>query len=275
MMDFRNYLNKITGVLQAKYHISEAVLNKNMEYFFESYINSVPAKVCFQNFLRNTLTESKAVDKLTIYKNNVLNLIEKCGYKNPQKYYRIIKETIEDYYYADTDEYDCSSECINQIKSNKIDIKHSYNPKVFATDIKNKLLYLLHNANIDNFFLIDTKVNPTSVTLICNITMFEGINNIDTSINGYCKTVNKQLQPFIKMYVDAGSKLKIIGYQVDNNTLYCRVAITIDIEKSDGFDDKKLNITELARIIKFYISVFDTFTSQNSQLYNANEKTGY
>lgn len=274
-MQFNEYATKIGNALQQKYHVSKESVDNNLEYFFESYINNVSPINCIKKFLSNTLQEAKQIDKFTIYKNQVFKLLEKCGIKQPQKYSKYIIETIKDYYESDVNTYDCSTTCLNEIKNNKIDIKHSTNPNIFATDIKNKLLYLLHNSDIDNFYLINTKVTPNSVILICNIKLFENIKNVGTSINGYCKELDKQLQPFVKLYVDAGSKINIMGYQLDENDLYCRVGITIDILKSDGFDDKKLNIKEVARIVKFYISVFDTFTSQNSQLYNADEKTGY
>ena len=274
MTVFKDYLNKISATLQNRYHVSEDMINERMEFIFDAYINSIPLKECVKNFLKNVLAESKNENKFEKYKKEVIKLIEKCGYKNIDKY-KFINETINDYYNTDTDTYSCSSDCISQLKNNKIDIRHTINPNKYAQDIENKLRYILHNANLDNFYLIKTKVYPTSVSLICNIKLFENIKDIDTSINAYCKEIDKQLKPFIRLYVDAGSKISIQGYQLDENNLYCRVAINIDITKSDGFDDKKLDIKEIARIVKFYISVFDTFTTQNSQLYNAEQKTGF
>lgn len=265
-MNFNDYLDKIKK-LMLHYNISESYINKNIEDIFESYINNESTKFCVKKYLKNLLTEStNKTNNFKKYTKNVLNLLEKQGY-NSKVYYRILKETINDYYNSDIDAYNCSSDCAKFIKQNTLNISKTKND--IATDIQNKITYILHNTELENFYLINTKLNRNSITITCNIKLFE-LENIDTSIKGLCSDINKRLQPYIKLYTDAGSHINIVGYQLDKNDLYCRVNININYVESDGFKNNKFDVKEIAKIMQLYISIFNTFTEQNINFYHVN-----
>lgn len=254
-MIFNEYFKKIKNHLIKKYHIDESIINKNTESIFNDYINNISYKNCINNFFKNTLNESKSQNNYINYKNKILKNLEKIGYKNVNKINKIIKETISDYYNNDGDVYDCCNECIKEIKKNTLDISDFINIKKINQDLKNKLLVILHEAQLDNFYLIDTKIkNNNSIDIICNIKIFENVE-LNTSINGFCKEFDDKLVPFINSCNNNDIKVNILGYQLDSNELYCRIALNLKT-------NSKIDIKKLVNLIKYYTNLFNVFIEQ-------------
>lgn len=266
-MVFNDYLEEVKHTLSKKYSHTDAFINENLEYFFEAYINDVSVKSSIKKLLQQTLISESITNKYNSYKQKITKLLNKIGYKTN---YKIIENLIKDYYTNDIDSLECINECIKTIKKYKLNEETSddidYN--VLTEHLTNMLVYYLRNSAYCT--IKSAKVTKSNTKIDFRLKLFE-LENIDTSVKGVIKDIDKQLKLFLKQNMDNGSNLTINGYQVKNSTLYCACNLDINFVDSDGFKNNSYNTTEIRRILKLYINIFKTFAEQNKNLYNKNQ----
>ena len=88
-------------------------------------------------------------------------------------------------------------------------------------------------------------------------------SNINFSKIRYLKKqLNKYFAPYIRQNIDNGTRIDILGYSVNQRSVYATIKLKIDFINSDDNTVKQFSAKETANIIKMYIEIFRTFAEQ-------------
>ena len=101
------------------------------------------------------------------------------------------------------------------------------------------------------------EINKDETSAVLKIKIFEMRNEINTDVKSYIRELNKYFKPYVRQNVDNGSRIDILGYSVNQRSVYVTVRMKVDLIDSENF-----SINETANIIKMYIEIFRTFAEQ-------------
>ena len=147
--------------------------------------------------------------------------------------------------------------CLEQIKKNVVKVDKKKADNIL---LKNQLLLLVHD--IDNCALKDVEVTSTDAFAVLKIKIFEMRNEINTDVKSYIRQLNKYFAPYVRQNVDNGSRIDILGYSVNQRSVYATIKLKIDFIDSDGFTNNRFSAKETVNIIKMYIEIFRMFAEQ-------------
>ena len=254
LMEFLDYKQEIERIVERKAKHLGKDFNLNLEKMFEAYINDVNPI----DFIRSSisLNESSQNNEFSKYYNRIVKNIRTFGY-NVIKMPRELMESVVNFYNEGYNTMVPTNYCLEQLKKNTIKVDKKKADNIL---LKNQLLLLVHN--IDNCALKGVEVTKTDAYAILKIKIFEMRNEINTDIKSYIKQLNKYFAPYIRQNIDNGSRIDILGYSVNQRSVYATVKLKIDFIDSDGFKNNQFSAKETVNIIKMYIEIFRTFAEQ-------------
>lgn len=249
-MEFLDYKNEVERIVERKAKHLNKDVTLSLEKMFEAYINDVNPI----DFIKSSisLNESTQDNQFTNYYNKIVKNIKNYGY-NIIKMPRELMESVINYYNEGYNAMIPTNYCIEQLKKNTIKIEKKKRDNVL---LKNKLLLLVHN--IDNCALKGVEVTSTDAYAILKIKIFDMRNEINTDVKSYIKELNKYFAPYVRQNVDNSSRIDILGYSVQQRSVYATIKLKIDFID----DDKNFSINETVNIIKMYIEIFRMFAEQ-------------
>lgn len=253
-MEFLDYKQEVEKIMERKAKHLNKDVKLNMEKMFEAYINDVNPI----DFIRSSisLNENSQNNEFSKYYNRIVKNIRTFGY-NVIKMPRELMESVVNFYNEGYNSMVPTNYCLEQLKKNTIKVDKKKADNIL---LKNQLLLLVHN--IDNCALKGVEVTKTDAYAILKIKIFEMRNEINTDIKSYIKQLNKYFAPYIRQNIDNGSRIDILGYSVNQRSVYATVKLKIDFIDSDGFKNNQFSAKETVNIIKMYIEIFRTFAEQ-------------
>ena len=253
-MEFLDYKQEVEKIIERKAKHLNKDVKLNMEKMFEAYINDVNPI----DFIRSSisLNENSQNNEFSKYYNRIVKNIRTFGY-NIIKMPRELMESVVNFYNEGYNSMVPTNYCLEQLKKNTIKVDKKKADNIL---LKNQLLLLVHN--IDNCALKGVEVTKTDAYAILKIKIFEMRNEINTDIKSYIKQLNKYFAPYIRQNIDNGSRIDILGYSVNQRSVYATVKLKIDFIDSDGFKNNQFSAKETVNIIKMYIEIFRTFAEQ-------------
>jgi hypothetical protein len=253
-MEFLDYKQEIERIVERKAKHLGKDFNLNLEKMFEAYINDVNPI----DFIRSSisLNESSQNNEFSKYYDRIVKNIRTFGY-NIIKMPRELMESVVNFYNEGYNTMVPTNYCLEQLKKNTIKVDKKKADNIL---LKNQLLLLVHN--IDNCALKGVEVTKTDAYAILKIKIFEMRNEINTDIKSYIKQLNKYFAPYVRQNIDNGSRIDILGYSVNQRSVYATVKLKIDFIDSDGFKNNQFSAKETVNIIKMYIEIFRTFAEQ-------------
>lgn len=253
-MEFLDYKNEVERIIERKAKHLNKDVTLSLEKMFEAYINDVNPI----DFIKSSisLNESTQDNQFTNYYNKIVRNIRNYGY-NIIKMPKELMESVINYYNEGYNAMIPTNYCIEQIKKNTIKIDKK---KVDNILLRNKLLLLIHD--IDNCALQGVEVTSTDAYAVLKIKIFDMRNEINTDVKSYIRELNKYFAPYVRQNVDNGSRIDILGYSVQQRSVYATIKLKIDFIDSDGFKNNKFSAKETTNIIKMYIEIFRTFAEQ-------------
>lgn len=253
-MEFLDYKQEVEKIMERKAKHLNKDVKLNMEKMFEAYINDVNPI----DFIRSSisLNENSQNNEFSKYYNRIVKNIRTFGY-NIIKMPRELMESVVNFYNEGYNSMVPTNYCLEQLKKNTIKVDKKKADNIL---LKNQLLLLVHN--IDNCALKGVEVTKTDAYAILKIKIFEMRNEINTDIKSYIKQLNKYFAPYIRQNIDNGSRIDILGYSVNQRSVYATVKLKIDFIDSDGFKNNQFSAKETVNIIKMYIEIFRTFAEQ-------------
>lgn len=253
-MEFLDYKQEIERIVERKAKHLGKDFNLNLEKMFEAYINDVNPI----DFIRSSisLNESSQNNEFSKYYDRTVKNIRTFGY-NIIKMPRELMESVVNFYNEGYNTMVPTNYCLEQLKKNTIKVDKKKTDNIL---LKNQLLLLVHN--IDNCALKGVEVTKTDAYAILKIKIFEMRNEINTDIKSYIKQLNKYFAPYVRQNIDNGSRIDILGYSVNQRSVYATVKLKIDFIDSDGFKNNQFSAKETVNIIKMYIEIFRTFAEQ-------------
>lgn len=254
LMEFLDYKQEVEKIIERKAKHLNKDVKLNMEKMFEAYINDVNPI----DFIRSSisLNENSQNNEFSKYYNRIVKNIRTFGY-NVIKMPRELMESVVNFYNEGYNSMVPTNYCLEQLKKNTIKVDKKKADNIL---LKNQLLLLVHN--IDNCALKGVEVTKTDAYAILKIKIFEMRNEINTDIKSYIKQLNKYFAPYIRQNIDNGSRIDILGYSVNQRSVYATVKLKIDFIDSDGFKNNQFSAKETVNIIKMYIEIFRTFAEQ-------------
>ena len=249
-MEFLDYKNEVERIIERKARHLNKDVTLSLEKMFEAYINDVNPI----DFIKSSmsLNESTQDNQFTNYYNKIIKNIKNYGY-NIIKMPRELMESVINFYNEGYNTMIPANYCIEQLKKNTIKIEKKKTDNIL---LKNKLLLLVHD--IDNCALKGVEVTSTDAYAILKIKIFDMRNEINTDVKSYIKELNKYFAPYVRQNVDNGSRIDILGYSVQQRSVYATVKLKIDFID----EDKKFSAKETVNIIKMYIEIFRMFAEQ-------------
>lgn len=249
-MEFLDYKNEVERIIERKARHLNKDVTLSLEKMFEAYINDVNPI----DFIKSSmsLNESTQDNQFTNYYNKIIKNIKNYGY-NIIKMPRELMESVINFYNEGYNTMIPTNYCIEQLKKNAIKIEKKKTDNIL---LKNKLLLLVHD--IDNCALKGVEVTSTDAYAILKIKIFDMRNEINTDVKSYIKELNKYFAPYVRQNVDNGSRIDILGYSVQQRSVYATVKLKIDFID----EDKKFSAKETVNIIKMYIEIFRMFAEQ-------------
>lgn len=253
-MEFLDYKQEVEKIMERKAKHLNKDVKLNMEKMFEAYINDVNPI----DFIRSSisLNENSQNNEFSKYYNRIVKNIRTFGY-NVIKMPRELMESVVNFYNEGYNTMVPTNYCLEQLKKNTIKVDKKKADNIL---LKNQLLLLVHN--IDNCALKGVEVTKTDAYAILKIKIFEMRNEINTDIKSYIKQLNKYFAPYVRQNIDNGSRIDILGYSVNQRSVYATVKLKIDFIDSDGFKNNQFSAKETVNIIKMYIEIFRTFAEQ-------------
>lgn len=253
-MEFLDYKNEVERIIERKARHLNKDVTLSLEKMFEAYINDVNPI----DFIKSSisLNESTQDDQFTNYYNKIIKNIRNYGY-NIIKMPRELMESVISYYNEGYNAMIPTNYCIEQIKKNTIKIDKTKADNIL---LRNKLLLLVHD--IENCALKGVEVTSTDAYAILKIKIFDMRNEINTDVKSYIRELNKYFAPYVRQNVDNGSRIDILGYSVQQRSVYATIKLKIDFIDSDGFKNNHFSAKETVNIIKMYIEIFRTFAEQ-------------
>lgn len=253
-MEFLDYKNEVERIIERKARHLNKDVTLSLEKMFEAYINDVNPI----DFIKNSisLNESTQDNQFTNYYNKIIKNIRNYGY-NIIKMPRELMESVISYYNEGYNAMIPTNYCIEQIKKNTIKIDKTKADNIL---LRNKLLLLVHD--IENCALKGVEVTSTDAYAILKIKIFDMRNEINTDVKSYIRELNKYFAPYVRQNVDNGSRIDILGYSVQQRSVYATIKLKIDFIDSDGFKNNHFSAKETVNIIKMYIEIFRTFAEQ-------------
>lgn len=253
-MEFLDYKQEVEKIMERKARHLNKDVKLNMEKMFEAYINDVNPI----DFIRSSisLNENSQNNEFSKYYNRIVKNIRTFGY-NVIKMPRELMESVVNFYNEGYNSMVPTNYCLEQLKKNTIKVDKKKADNIL---LKNQLLLLVHN--IDNCALKGVEVTKTDAYAILKIKIFEMRNEINTDIKSYIKQLNKYFAPYVRQNIDNGSRIDILGYSVNQRSVYATVKLKIDFIDSDGFKNNQFSAKETVNIIKMYIEIFRTFAEQ-------------
>ncbi|MBO7078497.1 MAG: hypothetical protein J6W64_01645 [Bacilli bacterium] len=253
-MEFLDYKQEVEKIMERKAKHLNKDVKLNMEKMFEAYINDVNPI----DFIRSSisLNENSQNNEFSKYYNRIVKNIRTFGY-NVIKMPRELMESVVNFYNEGYNSMVPTNYCLEQLKKNTIKVDKKKADNIL---LKNQLLLLVHN--IDNCALKGVEVTKTDAYAILKIKIFEMRNEINTDIKSYIKQLNKYFAPYVRQNIDNGSRIDILGYSVNQRSVYATVKLKIDFIDSDGFKNNQFSAKETVNIIKMYIEIFRTFAEQ-------------
>lgn len=253
-MEFLDYKQEVEKIMERKAKHLNKDVKLNMEKMFEAYINDVNPI----DFIRSSisLNENSQNNEFSKYYNRIVKNIRTFGY-NVIKMPRELMESVVNFYNEGYNSIVPTNYCLEQLKKNTIKVDKKKADNIL---LKNQLLLLVHN--IDNCALKGVEVTKTDAYAILKIKIFEMRNEINTDIKSYIKQLNKYFAPYVRQNIDNGSRIDILGYSVNQRSVYATVKLKIDFIDSDGFKNNQFSAKETVNIIKMYIEIFRTFAEQ-------------
>lgn len=253
-MEFLDYKNEVERIIERKARHLNKDVTLSLEKMFEAYINDVNPI----DFIKTSisLNESTQDNQFTNYYNKIIKNIRNYGY-NIIKMPRELMESVINYYNEGYNAMIPTNYCIEQIKKNTIKIDKTKADNIL---LRNKLLLLVHD--IENCALKGVEINSSDAYAILKIKIFDMRNEINTDIKSYIRELNKYFAPYVRQNVDNGSRIDILGYSVQQRSVYATIKLKIDFIDSDDFKNNNFSAKETANIIKMYIEIFRTFAEQ-------------
>lgn len=253
-MEFLDYKNEVERIIERKARHLNKDVTLSLEKMFEAYINDVNPI----DFIKSSisLNESTQDDQFTNYYNKIIKNIRNYGY-NIIKMPRELMESVINYYNEGYNAMIPTNYCIEQIKKNTIKIDKTKADNIL---LRNKLLLLVHD--IENCALKGVEVTSSDAYAILKIKIFDMRNEINTDVKSYIRELNKYFAPYVRQNVDNGSRIDILGYSVQQRSVYATIKLKIDFIDSDGFKNNHFSAKETVNIIKMYIEIFRTFAEQ-------------
>ena len=253
-MEFLDYKNEVERIIERKARHLNKDVTLSLEKMFEAYINDVNPI----DFIKSSisLNESTQDNQFTNYYNKIIKNIRNYGY-NIIKMPRELMESVINYYNEGYNAMIPTNYCIEQIKKNTIKIDKTKADNIL---LRNKLLLLVHD--IENCALKGVEVTSSDAYAILKIKIFDMRNEINTDVKSYIRELNKYFAPYVRQNVDNGSRIDILGYSVQQRSVYATIKLKIDFIDSDGFKNNHFSAKETVNIIKMYIEIFRTFAEQ-------------
>lgn len=253
-MEFLDYKNEVERIIERKARHLNKDVTLSLEKMFEAYINDVNPI----DFIKSSisLNESTQDNQFTNYYNKIIKNIRNYGY-NIIKMPRELMESVISYYNEGYNAMIPTNYCIEQIKKNTIKIDKTKADNIL---LRNKLLLLVHD--IENCALKGVEVTSSDAYAILKIKIFDMRNEINTDVKSYIRELNKYFAPYVRQNVDNGSRIDILGYSVQQRSVYATIKLKIDFIDSDGFKNNHFSAKETVNIIKMYIEIFRTFAEQ-------------
>lgn len=253
-MEFLDYKNEVERIIERKAKHLNKDVTLSLEKMFEAYINDVNPI----DFIKSSisLNESTQDNQFTNYYNKIVRNIRNYGY-NIIKMPRELMESVISYYNEGYNAMIPTNYCIEQIKKNTIKIDKTKADNIL---LRNKLLLLVHD--IENCALKGVEVTSTDAYAVLKIKIFDMRNEINTDVKSYIRELNKYFAPYVRQNVDNGSRIDILGYSVQQRSVYATIKLKIDFIDSDGFKNNHFSAKETVNIIKMYIEIFRTFAEQ-------------
>lgn len=256
-MDFSEYRHTIEHYLERKnpkFDVSTLDLNK----VFEAYISDVSPRT-YIGTMGSMMNESMDV-KFNKYLSRVIALVKKSGY-TIQSMPRELNEDINDCFSEGYSTATCANYILEKIEKNTVKIKE---PNTIRNiDLKNKLLRLMHNVENAGLVGIDTHYND--IYAVIKIKLFDMRNEISTDIKSYINELHRYFKPYVNQNIDNNNRLQIIGYSINQRSVYCTVKFKVDIiENEDG--KIAFSSNETRNNIEYYIKIFRMFAEQYSNI---------
>lgn len=253
-MEFLDYKNEVERIIERKARHLNKDVTLSLEKMFEAYINDVNPI----DFIKSSisLNESTQDNQFTNYYNKIIKNIRNYGY-NIIKMPRELMESVINYYNEGYNAMIPTNYCIEQIKKNTIKIDKTKADNIL---LRNKLLLLVHD--IENCALKGVEVTSSDAYAVLKIKIFDMRNEINTDVKSYIRELNKYFAPYVRQNVDNGSRIDILGYSVQQRSVYATIKLKIDFIDSDGFKNNHFSAKETVNIIKMYIEIFRTFAEQ-------------
>lgn len=253
-MEFLDYKNEVERIIERKARHLNKDVTLSLEKMFEAYINDVNPI----DFIKSSisLNESTQDNQFTNYYNKIIKNIRNYGY-NIIKMPRELMESVISYYNEGYNAMIPTNYCIEQIKKNTIKIDKTKADNIL---LRNKLLLLVHD--IENCALKGVEVTSSDAYAVLKIKIFDMRNEINTDVKSYIRELNKYFAPYVRQNVDNGSRIDILGYSVQQRSVYATIKLKIDFIDSDGFKNNHFSAKETVNIIKMYIEIFRTFAEQ-------------
>lgn len=253
-MEFLDYKQEVEKIMERKAKHLNKDVKLNMEKMFEAYINDVNPI----DFIRSSisLNENSQNNEFSKYYNRIVKNIRTFGY-NIIKMPRELMESVVNFYNEGYNTMVPTNYCLEQLKKNTVKVDKKKADNIL---LKNQLLLLVHD--IDNCALKGVEVTKTEAFAILKIKIFEMRNEINTDVKSYIKQLNKYFAPYVRQNVDNGSRIDILGYSVNQRSVYATIKLKIDFIDSDGFKNNQFSAKETVNIIKMYIEIFRTFAEQ-------------
>lgn len=253
-MDFLDYKKEIERIIERKARHLNKEVPINLEKMFEAYVNDVNPV----DFIKSSIMMNEGVqdNKFVNYYNKIVKNIRNYGY-NILKMPRELMESIANMYSEGYNAMVTGNYCLEQLKKNTVKVDQKKKNNVL---LKNQLMLLVHN--IDNCALRGVEVSSTGAYAILKIKIFEMRNEINTDIKSYVRGLNKYFAPYVRQNVDNESRIDILGYSVNQRSVYVTVKLKVDFIDTDEKTGIKFSAKETANVIKMYIEIFRTFAEQ-------------
>lgn len=253
-MEFLDYKQEVEKIMERKAKHLNKDVKLNIEKMFEAYINDVSPI----DFIRSSisLNENTQNNEFSKYYDRIVKNIRTFGY-NIIKMPRELMESVVNFYNEGYNSMVPTNYCLEQLKKNTVKVDKKKTNNIL---LKNQLLLLVHD--IDNCALKGVEFTKTEAFAVLKIKIFEMRNEINTDVKSYIRELNKYFAPYVRQNVDNGSRIDILGYSVQQRSVYATIKLKIDFIDSDGFKNNHFSAKETVNIIKMYIEIFRTFAEQ-------------
>ena len=119
--------------------------------------------------------------------------------------------------------------------------------------------------DVENAGLVGIDTHYNDIYAVIKIKLFDMRNEISTDIKSYINELHRYFKPYVNQNVDNSTRIQILGYSINQRSVYCTIKIKVDIiENEDG----KLffSSNETRNNIEFYIKIFRMFAEQYSNM---------